>query len=147
MAEHKEYAAAAEAMFAGFARRHSLTIEKVEQDEIELLMRVPRQPGLSFELALGLQNADELNIGVGEFWSYFFPFEKVRSLVSSVLDGLVTGDCRLVTHTRRGRVIKRVLEQRAHGKWRGIYTAYAVLDLPFMPRTSTCLYNEDAGGR
>ncbi len=147
MAEYKEYTAEAEALFRDFARRHSLTIEKAAPDNIELLMRVPRQRGLSFELTLGLQNGDQLNIGVGEFWSHFFPFEKVRPLVSSVLDGLVTGDCRLVTHTRRGRVIKRVLEQRAHGTWRAIYTAYAAIDLPFMPRTSTCLYNEDAGGR
>ena len=71
-----DYTADAEALFRDFARRHSFAIEKVDQPEVELLMRVPEQPGLSFELTLGLQNVDELNIGFEEFWSYFFPFEE-----------------------------------------------------------------------
>ena len=53
-----------EKLFREFAAKHGLRIEKEEQDEIELLMTVPQQEGLSFELTLGLQNGDEINIAL-----------------------------------------------------------------------------------
>lgn len=105
----------AEALFRDFARRHSLAIEKLAGAPVELLMRMPPQPGLSFELTLGLQNGDEVNIGFAEFWSYFFPYEEKRQIVSDALDGLAAGDCRLAIHTQLGGVVKRVLELRSNG--------------------------------
>ncbi len=59
----------AEALFRDFAQKHSFTIEKGDEPNVELMMRGPPQPGLSLELTLGLQNNDELNVGFGEFWS------------------------------------------------------------------------------
>ncbi|WP_435338020.1 hypothetical protein, partial [Acinetobacter sp. LH3_13] len=79
----------------------------------ELLMRVPRQQGLSFELTLGLQNKDELNIGFDDFWSYFFPYESQKQTVSDALDAIARGDCRLAVHTQLGRIVKRVLERHS----------------------------------
>ena len=63
----KDRKADAEALFRDFANRHSLAIEKVDNPNVELLMRLPRQMGLSFELTLGLQNRDELNVGFEGF--------------------------------------------------------------------------------
>lgn len=48
----------AEKLFSNFAERHHLRIRKVPQDNIELMMLLPRQESLSFELTLGLQNYD-----------------------------------------------------------------------------------------
>lgn len=135
----------AEDLFRNFARRHSLIIEKISDPEFDLLMCVPRQPGLSFEITLGLQNSDEINIGFEEFWSYFFPFETTKKTVSDLLDALVLGDCRLAIHTRRGRTVKRVLELRTDGGWQPVYTEYPSIQLPFLGATKTYFSNEDAG--
>ena len=142
-----DYTADAEALFRDFARRHAFAIEKMDEPNVELLMRVPRQPGLSFELTLGLQNKDELNIGFERFWSYFFPYEDQRQIVSDALDALVTGECRLAIHTQLGRVVKRVLEQRLDGHWRPLYTALSSFQIPFLGIRTSYLHNEDARPR
>ncbi len=134
----------AERLFRDFARRHSFAIEKVDEPQVELLMRVPPQPGLSFELMLGLQNSDELNIGFEEFWSYFFPYETKRQIVSDALDALAAGDCRLAIHTQLGGVVKRVLEQRSNGQWQPIYTAFARLQVPLLGTKISYVHNEGA---
>lgn len=142
-----DHSADAEALFRGFARRHSFVIEKVNEPDIELLMRVPQQPGLSFELTLGLQNKDELNIGFQEFWSFFFPYEKSRQIVSDALDAIATGDCRLAVHTRWGGVVKRVLELHSNGRWRPIYSEVCRIPIPFVRTTVSYVQNEDARQR
>ena len=142
-----DYMADAEALFRNFARRHSFAIIKVEEPGFDLLMRVPQQPGLSFELTLALQNDDEINIGLEEFWSYFFPFEEQRHAVSDALDALATGECRLAIHQQLGRVVKRVLERRFHGHWRPIYRDYPGIRIPFLRSKISYLYNQDARPR
>lgn len=107
-------------------------------------MRVPPQPGLSFELTLGLQNGDEVNIGFAEFWSYFFPYEEKRQIVSDALDGLAAGDCRLAIHTQLGGVVKRVLELRSNGTWRPIYTAFERFQIPLLRTKTSYVRNEEA---
>lgn len=144
MANHT---ADAEALFRDFARRHSFIIEKVDEPNVELLMRVPQQVGLSFELMLGLQNNDELNIGFEEFWSYFFPYESKRQIVSGALDALAAGECRLAIHTQLGGVVRRVLEQRSNGHWRPIYTAFSRVQVPFLGTKTSYLQNESVRPR
>lgn len=139
----KDFRPEAEALFRDFARRHSFVIERTSEPDDELFMRVPRQSGLSFDITLGLQNSDELNIGFEEFWSYFFPFEDRRQRVADLLDGLATGECRLATHRQFGFVAKQVLEHRRDGQWRTAYTAYN-LRVPFLGTKVTYLYNDDA---
>ncbi len=107
-------------------------------------MRMPPQPGLSFELTLGLQNGDEVNIGFAEFWSYFFPYEEKRQIVSDALDGLAAGDCRLAIHTQLGGVVKRVLELRSNGTWRPIYTAFERFQFPLLRTKTSYVRNEEA---
>ena len=119
----KDHTAEAEALFRAFAERNSLIIRKVDEPNVELLMEIPRQSGLSFDLTVGLQNADELNIGFEGFWSYIFPFDQKRELVSSLLDGIVSGACRLAVHRQFGVVVKRVLERRVGDRWEPIYHA------------------------
>lgn len=119
----KDHTAEAEALFRAFVDRHSLTIRKIDEPNVELLMEVPQQAGLSFDLTLGLQNADELSIGFEGFWSYIFPFDQKRELVSSLLDGIVSGACRLAIHKQFGVVVKRVLERRVGENWEPVYHA------------------------
>jgi hypothetical protein len=134
----------AEAFLRDFVGRHSFTIEKVDNPNVELLMRLPQQRGLSFELTLGLQNKDELNIGFEGFWSYFFPCEKTLGLVKSLLEGIASGDCRLAVHRQFDHVVKRVLEQRSDQSWREMYTAVSRLQMPIIGTRISYVYNDSA---
>jgi len=141
----RDFAPEAEELFRSFATRHSLVIEKLDEPNVELLMRISAQRGLDFELTLGLQNTDELNIGFEKFWSYFFPFEKQRHNVEQALDGLMSGDTRLATHRQFGWVVKRVLEVCNGGTWKPIYHAYSVVQVPFIGTSISYLKNGNHG--
>jgi hypothetical protein len=131
----------AEALFRDFAERHSLAIERFDEPNVELLMRVPRQPGLSFELMLGLQDGDVLNIGFERFWSHIFPFEQKRDLVAGLLDGVVTGECRLAIHRQFGFAVRRVLERRTNNAWEPVYNALG-FGIPFVKTSVSYVCNE-----
>jgi hypothetical protein len=135
-----DFTSETESLFRRFAQRHSLAIEKIEEPNVELLMRVPKQHGLSFELTLCGQNRDEISIGFEGFWSYFFPFEKVSQVVADVLDALVVGDARLSTHTQLGHTVKRVLEKRSGERWVPVYIDRSRFKMPFIRTdvTHTC---------
>lgn len=137
----RDFTNEAEELFRAFAARHALAIEKLDEPNVELLMRIPAQRGLDFELTLGLQNNAEINVGFEEFWSYFFPFEKQRRNVEKALDGLMSGDTRLATHRQFGWVVKRVLEVNDSGTWKPIYHAYAVVQVPFIGTSISYLGN------
>lgn len=128
-------------MFRDFAVRHRLAIEKIDQPNVELLMRVPRQECLSFEITLCCQNCDELNMGVAEFWSTFFPFEKVRSTVEIALDGLVSGEYSILTTWRSGRYVGGKLQRMAQDGWQTV-ASHAVLKIPFVRTTTRRISNE-----
>jgi hypothetical protein len=119
----------AEELFRSFAERHKFEIRRIEEPQMDLLLEVPSQPGLSFDIQLGLQNYDEINVGVGPFWSYFFPFDKVKGTVSEALDGLVSGECRIAIHRQWGQVARCVLERRQSGAFRPIYKDYRTVNL------------------
>jgi hypothetical protein len=78
----RSHIAQAEALFARFANRQGLTYDVETGVPMEVCWTFPRQPKLSMPLTLGLQNGDELNFGVSDFWSYFFPFEAVAGKYS-----------------------------------------------------------------
>lgn len=105
----------AEVFFTRFAQRHDLHIQKKAPVGM-FSWTVPRQPGLAFDLTLGLQNDDEINIGFEGFWSYYIPFHEVLVRVNEILDGIVSGRVRLVVYASG-----RMLEEERDGGWRVIY--------------------------
>lgn len=147
MSRQRDYSTEAEGLYRRFAARHGLQCQKIEPAPIEVLVKIPPQPGLSFELTLGLQNNDEINIGFEGFWSYFFPYEEAAPEVEKALDAIMMGDCRQAVHSRRGAIIRRVLEQRIDGRWEPIYAAGGALRLPFGPVSVAYIRNEAAPAR
>jgi hypothetical protein len=133
-----------ESLFRNFAQRHSLTIEKIEEPSVELLMRVPRQRGLSFELTLCGQNRDEISIGFEGFWSFFFPSGQVSQVVADLLDALVVGDARLSTYSQLGFIVRRVLEKRSGEIWLPAYVHISRVRIPFIPTKVVHTYNDSA---
>jgi hypothetical protein len=132
----------AESLFRAFALRHKLKIYKVDQSNIELFMIIPKQDGLSFELSLGLQNLDEINIGFEGFWSYFFPFADQQGRAFSILDAIVKGTCRLNIQKQFGKVRNRKLELLEHGQWIPVYNAVERLSWPVIRKTSEFIINQ-----
>jgi hypothetical protein len=120
----------ATALFTRFAVRHRLTYRVETDAPIEVLWNFPAQDALSLPITLGLQNGDELNFGVADFWSYFFPFEKAASAFETALDSWVTGNARIVCVALGGRALQLL----DGGRWRTIYRANLLLPIPRNPK-------------
>jgi hypothetical protein len=114
----------AEALFGEFARRHGFTYS-VGHVPIEVCWTFPPQGGLTMPITLGLQNIDELNFGVSDFWSYFFPFQEVSLEFAQIIDAWVVGAARVAVFGRRARE----LQLWQGGKWRTVYKANRLLTL------------------
>lgn len=125
-----DYSEEATALFTRFAERHQF-VHSVEPDApIEVMWGFPEQQGLSFLIILGLQNGDELNFGVADFWSNFFPFEKSATTFERALDAWVVGDARIVRVPLGGRALQ-LLDS---GGWKTIYRANCFLPVPRNPK-------------
>ena len=90
------FTADAEELFSRFAGRHQLSYRVVTDAPIEVCWRFPEQSALRLPITLALQNIDELNFGVGNFWSYFFPYPRVSANFEATLDAWVEGRARII---------------------------------------------------
>jgi len=129
-----DYSEEATALFARFAERHRLAYNVEPNAPIEVLWEFPKQHGLLFPITLGLQNGDELNFGVADFWSNFFPFDESVITFERVLDAWVVGDARIVHVALGGRVLQLLDSEQS----KTIYRANCLLPVPRTPnRTIT----------
>jgi hypothetical protein len=139
------YVEAAEELFRQFAQRHSLQIEKFEHEPTDLMMEVPAQLGLSFQITLCLSD-DELSIGAGEHWgSWYLADNNVDERMkrfSRIADGLIDGNCRVIEYWQFGRPKKTVIEERFGDQWNPISTRYSTFLLPFFRRKRIVITNE-----
>ncbi len=119
-----DYTHEAEALFQRFADRHSLTY-MIEVAPMEVCWTFPEQRKLSLSVTLGLQNLDELNFGVSDFWSYFFRFERVADQFERILDAWVGGDARVAVIGPIGRI----LQVRDGRRWKSVYHANRFLPI------------------
>ena len=130
----------AERLFRELANRHNLRFEPDADAPVEVCWRFPVQPGLSTPITLALQNLDELNFGVGEFWSYFFPFDDIATKFEGFIDAWIDGDARVVMTGRSSGW----LQIRDGATWKIVYSANPSL---FRRRPKGFLMNEDARPR
>jgi hypothetical protein len=120
----RDYTEEATALFARFARKHELRYE-VTHAPVEVMWEFPVQPKLSLRIVLALQNNDELNFGVGNFWSYFFPFEKKQIEFEKIIDKWVEGAARIVP---KSGIFTQALELQLleDGGWKSVYSANSI---------------------
>ncbi len=93
-----------------------------------ILWEFLKQDGLSRPIVIALSNFDELNFGVADFWSYFFPFEDVQEQFRVILTLWMQGNARIAVYRRR----MRRLEVKCGSDWHHVYEANA--PLIFKPR-------------
>ena len=118
-----DHASEAEAMFHRIAQRQGLEIgrDPLNPDDFvfELVSDVEDDPMVT----LGLQNGDELNFSVHDFWCHFFPFDDMKGLFEKTVEGWFSGQSRLVYRWRGRRLIKIELQVKMkNGKWQRVYT-------------------------
>ena len=116
--ELRDFTGDAQALFSRFAVRHGLTYEVETGRPLEVCWTFPKQPKLSLPLILALQG-DELNFGVSDFWSYFFPFDQVADHFEHILDAWVAGDARIAITGFQSRL----LQIQEGGRWKTTYWA------------------------
>jgi hypothetical protein len=92
---------------------------------IEVLWEFPVQAKLVHRIVLGLQNNDELNFGVGDFWSYFFPYSKKEAEFERLIDAWV--ECRARVIPRPGWLFRTLeLQVLDSGEWTKAYGAGSI---------------------
>ena len=125
-------------MFNALAAEYGCSIETQLGDPIEVLCELSRE-GWPGKLVLGLQNGDELNFGIDDFWSFFFPFQEVKSLFRKTAAGWLSGRSRLVYFYRGQRLLKIELQVKMEGgSWQRVYTDMRTMLLPhWTTRTET----------
>ena len=125
-----DYTEEAVALFARFVERHGLLYEVDESAPVEVLWNFPVQEKLTLPITLGLQNGDELNFGVSDFWSYFFPFPKVVARFEQAIDAWLVGDARVAVTGPWGRVLQIWQDDQ----WQFVYGANRILPVWRRPR-------------
>lgn len=115
----RDYTPEARRHFAEFAERYGLSYPE-EPSPIEVLWRFPAQAGLVQPIVLGLQNSDELNFGVGDFWSYFLPFDEASTRFDAILDAWMIGDARVARYAFGWGLALQVRQGQA---WKEVYQA------------------------
>ena len=133
----RDYTCEATELFSRLASRHGLNYEIELEPPIEVLWSFPKQAKLSLPLTLGLQNGDELNFGVSDLWSYFFPFGDISEQFESIVDAWIEGNARVAVVGRGGRI----LQVRDGEGWETVYSAN-LWPFPFMRRPRTFIKNE-----
>ena len=110
---------------------------------VDLVMRIPVQPGLSFSVDLNLQNIDELHLCASRFWCEWFPCTKERiteRYLESVL-GLLSGEFRILEHWRGRRCVKAQLQRPAAGRWNTLASSSTLLSFPWPRKTYKVIRN------
>ena len=120
----RDHTREAEALFQRFAERHDLSYI-IEAAPIEVCWTFPEQSKLSLPVTLCLQSGDELNFGVADFWSYFFPFQDVAEEFECILNAWVRGEARVAILGP----VARVLQVRDEGRWKSVYHANRLLPI------------------
>lgn len=133
----RDFTEQATALFTRFAHKHGLIYVAAVGAPIEVLWEFPIQHKLRRSIVLGLQNGDELNFGVGDFWAYFFPFDTRRVEFERVIDMWVEGDARIISKT--GFLLRGLqLQTFENGVWS---TAYKASSLSWHKRPPVILTN------
>jgi hypothetical protein len=100
---------------------------------VDLAMWIPAQDGLTFAMALNLQNGDELYITTENFNCSWFPCTRpdVSNRYCEAVLGLLSGRYRILEHFRRRRVAKAELQRPKGTGWETVATSGIML-LPWL---------------
>ncbi len=117
----------------------------LEHPHVDLLMDVPRQDGLAFDVNLNLQG-DALHLSAGSFWLEWFPCvdPEVVAGYRDAVTGLLSGRYRIIEYYAGRRAVKAQLQRPVGEAWQTIGTSSNLgIWLPWR-RSSRILQNRSA---
>lgn len=115
-----------------------------EPEEVEVEMRIPRQPGLLFDVHVDLQHGDELFLVVAnQFWVSWFPCTRrsVRESYVEAVCGVLSGAFRVFMVYSGSRYLKGYLQRPRGALWETIASSHKSFALPFTRRREVALQN------
>ena len=100
----------------------SFEVRAEPREGLTVDITVPQQSGLCCEVALNLCG-DELGLGVGCFWSTWFPSSSLAVVqrYRAAVVGVISGHHRVVEYRRWGKCIGADLEAPVEAGWKKIY--------------------------
>jgi len=115
----------ARSLFAETAERFNLQYDWEETSPVEVSCRLPAQQGLDFDLCLSLQG-DEFVVSGGQWYAILFPAsdEYKWRLVTELIEGLITGEARLMLYRAIGwsRPYWTEVQLRIDDRWKSVST-------------------------
>ena len=114
--------------------RLTMTIDHHPEEGIDLSLDIPEQDGLLFDVALNLQNHDELHLCAAGLWSSWFPCTdpKLAEALFEAASGLLLGHLRILEHWRGTSLAKAELQRPEGDSWKTIYTSGPYSSEPFL---------------
>jgi len=116
-----------------------------EHPHVDVVLDIPQQRGLDFQVSLNLQNRDELHLAAGAFWCEWFPCTspaKVDEYLNAAI-GLIEGRYRILEHLRGSRVVKAELQRPLGSDWETV-GRWLTVSLPWPRKKTRVLRNTAA---
>jgi hypothetical protein len=109
-----------------------------ENPNVDIMMIIPKQKGLDFEICLNLQNIDELHLEVGKLWMCWFPCteRENKNDYLNTLNGLITGKYRILETIKGNKVVKAQLQLPMNGEWISKSSGLMTFSFPSFRRRS-----------
>jgi hypothetical protein len=126
--------------------RSSIQVEPIP--ELALTLDFEVQPGLLFPVSANLQNVDELHLNVGTvFWYEWFPCDDpaVITAFRQAIDGVLSGDYRVIEFYRKNRPFKAKLQRTENGTWKTVATSTSIRFPSFTRARTSILQNTRPG--
>jgi hypothetical protein len=103
---------------------HLRVFEDWSRGDDEVWITIPPQPGLGFEIGMGFQSRDELNLSVGaHFWVEWYPCgdaDVFRRYIMAVR-GVLSGEFRIVESSIFGKTVGAELQRPlARHEWQHV---------------------------
>jgi len=116
--------------------------------DVDVMMDIPSQPGLAFNVSLNLQNIDELHLNASCLCFSWFPCDMpgVEERFVEAVHGVLSGGYRILEYRRGQRCVKAKLQKPADSGWKTIAT-WSCLHFPFpWKKTISILRNASTAG-
>lgn len=118
---------------------------RADHPHVDLMLDIPRQPGLVFDVNLNLQG-DELHLSAGFFWLEWFPCTdpEIVARYRAAVIGLLSGEYRILEHHVGKRAVKAQLQRPDGDEWETIGTSSGIGGLLPWRRSTRVLQNLSA---
>jgi len=117
-----------------------------DHPQVDVMLDIPAQPGLAFDVSLNLQNRDELHIVAPGFWCEWFPCTdpQKEEIYREAVAGLLAGSYRIVETLVGDRVVRAELQRPIGTDWKAIGISLT-FSFPWQRKSTRIVQNLPSG--